>query len=70
MEAVRTIAADYTIGEQKAADLKGVYCYDLRYNKTDYRIAYQVEIIDGEIIVVIKAGPHENFYRDLKKYMS
>ncbi len=69
MEAIRKISEDYTIGDIKTGELKGIYCYDLRYSKTDYRIAYQVQIVDGEIIIILKAGPHENFYRDLKKYL-
>ncbi len=69
LDAINIIAEDYTAGEMKTGDLKGIYCYDIRYCKTDYRLAYRVEIIDGEVVVVIMAGPHENFYRHLKKYL-
>lgn len=68
-EAIDRIAEDYTIGEAKIGDLAGIYCYDVYYNKTNYEIAYTVEIYDNEIVVVIMAGTRENFYDELKKYM-
>ena len=68
-EAIERIAEDYTIGEAKIGDLAGIYCYDVYYNKTNYEIAYTVEIHDNEIVVVIMAGTRENFYDELKKYM-
>ena len=69
LDAINKIRDDYTVGEEKTGDLKGIYAYGFRYGKTDYRIAYQVEVIDGEIVIVLKAGTHENFYRDLSKYL-
>ena len=59
----------HAIGEAKIGDLAGIYCYDVYYNKTNYEIAYTVEIHDNEIVVVIMAGTRENFYDELKKYM-
>ena len=68
-KAVDDICSDYTIGEPKNGDLSGLYGYDIYYNKTNYKLAYRVEEIDGEIIVVVMAGTRENFYDELKRYI-
>lgn len=68
-EAIDAIAEDYTVGEAKTGDLSGIYCYDVFYNKTNYEIAYRVEYIEDEVVVVIMAGTRENFYKELKNYM-
>ncbi len=68
-EAVDKIREDYTIGEAKTGDLSGVYGYDIYYNKTNYELAYTVEYLENEIIVVIMAGTRENFYDQLKQYI-
>ena len=39
----------------------GFYGYDIYYNKTNYELAYTVECINGELIVVVMAGTRENF---------
>ncbi len=68
-EAIDKICADYTVGEAKIGDLSGIYGYDIYYNKTNYELAYRVEYVDDEIIVVIIAGTRENFYEELKRYI-
>lgn len=67
-DAVGKIAEDYTIGVMKKGDLQGIYGYDIYYSKTNYELAYRVEYVDEEIIVVIMAGTRENFLNSLKKY--
>lgn len=67
-EAVDKIREDYTVGEAKTGDLSGIYGYHIYYNKTDYELAYTVEYLENEIIVVIMAGTRENFYDQLKQY--
>lgn len=73
-EAIKAILEDPTIGEEKTGDLKGVKCYDIFYNRTNYELAYTVEYIrtggkeDPEVVVVIMAGTRENFYEQLKRY--
>ena len=47
--------------EAKTGDLNGFYGYDIYYNKTNYELAYTVECINGELIVVVMAGTRENF---------
>lgn len=68
-KAVDCICENYLIGEPKTGDLTGVYGYDIYYNKTNYELAYTVEYVNEEIIVVIMAGTRENFYEELKRYM-
>lgn len=67
-KAIDRIREDYTVGEAKTGDLDGVYGYDIYYNKTNYELAYTVEFVNGEVIVVIMAGTRENFYDQLKRY--
>lgn len=69
-DAVNNICEDYTIGQEKTGDLSGIYGYDIYYNKTNYELAYTVERIGDEIIVVIMAGTRENFYDQLKRYLN
>ncbi|MEE6716856.1 type II toxin-antitoxin system RelE/ParE family toxin [Schleiferilactobacillus harbinensis] len=58
------IANDPEIGEEKVGDLAGYRVLGFKYADTSYRVAYI--ITEDVIVVVILAGPHENFYRDLK----
>ena len=68
-KAIDEICEDYTIGQEKTGDLSGIYGYDIYYNKINYELAYMIERVDEEIIVVIMAGTRENFYEQLKRYM-
>lgn len=68
-EAVDAIREDYTVGEPKNGDLAGFYGYDIYYNKTNYELAYTIERVDGELVVVVMAGTRENFYEELKRYI-
>jgi len=67
--AVDLIVSDPYIGEAKTGDLSGIFCYDIRYDKTCYELAYTLIEQNGETVVVILAGTRENFYEELKRYM-
>ena len=69
MYAINSIAEDYTVGEEKVGDLAGVWGYNIYYNKINYELAYTIEEVDGEVVVIIMAGTRENFYNQLKRYM-
>lgn len=69
-EAIDKIKTDHTIGELKNEDLSGIYSYNIYYNKTNYELAYRVEYLENKIIIIIMAGTRENFYDELKRYMS
>lgn len=64
--AVKTIFSDPTIGNMKVGDLQGVQVYKFKSNNKHILLAY--EIIDSTL-VLLTFGSHENFYRDLKKYL-
>ena len=63
--ALKQIAIDPIIGEAKVGDLLGVYVYKFRLSQQQVLLAYR--IMDQESIKLLTFGPHENFYRDLKR---
>ncbi|MDO8959096.1 MAG: type II toxin-antitoxin system RelE/ParE family toxin [Rhodocyclaceae bacterium] len=63
--AVRAISVDPASGEAKLGDLAGVRVYKFRLSNQLCLLAYRV--IDTESIKLLTFGPHENFYRDLKR---
>ncbi len=64
--AVLTVADDPTVGERKKGDLADLSVYKFRSQNQLYLLGYTV---DDEIrLIYLEAvGPHENFYRDLKR---
>jgi mRNA-degrading endonuclease RelE of RelBE toxin-antitoxin system len=64
-EAVRTIVSRPETGETKAGDLAGVQVYKFRMGKLLCLLAYRV--LDESTLKLLMMGPHENFYRDLKR---
>ena len=64
-EAVRTIAGQPDIGEIKVGDLSGVQVYKFRMGNLLCLHAYRV--LDENTLKLLVVGPHENFYRDLKR---
>lgn len=76
---VEDICANSDIGEQKTGDLAGIWVHKFNYLKKEYLIAYrpptqemrEEDGVDLEILIIdfYQAGPHENFYRDLKNYL-
>ena len=64
--ATEVVAADPTVGERKKGDLAELFVYKFRSQNQLYLLGYTV---DDEIrLVYLEAvGPHENFYRDLKR---
>jgi mRNA interferase RelE/StbE len=64
-EAVRTIASQPEVGEAKVGDLAGVQVYKFRMGNLLCLLAYRV--LDENTIKLLTVGPHENFYRDLKR---
>lgn len=59
------------IGEVKKGDLKGYFCVDLNHLGTNYELCYTLEEDeDGQLVLIILMGPRENFYPELKRYLS
>ena len=63
--AVRAVSLNPVIGEAKVGDLLGVRVYKFRLAQQLCLLAYR--ILDEESIKLLTFGPHENFYRDLKR---
>ena len=64
--AVGAIADDPDAGERKKGDLAQLWVYKFRSNGQLYLLGYSRE--DTVRLVYLEAlGPHENFYRDLKR---
>lgn len=63
--AVKAIADDPEIGEAKVGDLAGVSVYKFRMTKQMALLSYRV--LGEDSIKLLTVGPHENFYRDLKR---
>ena len=64
-EAVRTIVGQPEVGETKVGDLAGVQVYKFRMGNLLCLLAYR--ILDENTLKLLMVGPHENFYRDLKR---
>lgn len=62
--AIRVVLADPTMGQEKKGDLSGVFVYKFDCVNQQFLLAYQW---DESKRVLLAVGPHENFYRDLKR---
>jgi len=65
-KAVKYIFNTPTIGDMKIGDLQGIQVYKFKSNNQQILLAY--EVIDFTLFIYT-FGSHENFYRDLKKYL-
>lgn len=63
---IERIVQDPSIGEEKKGDLRGVYVHKFEIKAIQYLLSYRTADNDLELIMI---GPHENYYRDLKKYL-
>ena len=64
--AIGEVSVEPSIGERKKADLAGLYVYKFRSQGQMYLLGYTVERT-LRLIYLEAIGPHENFYRDLKR---
>ncbi len=64
-EAVRAVASQPEIGESKVGDLTGVQVYKFHIGTLLFLLAYRD--MDENILKLLMVGPHENFYRNLKR---
>jgi mRNA-degrading endonuclease RelE of RelBE toxin-antitoxin system len=64
-EAIRTVANQPSVGETKVGNLAGVQVYKFRIGNLLCLLAYRV--VDKNTLKLLMVGPHENFYRELKR---
>ena len=64
-KAVLAIRDDPLLGEPKKGDLEGFYIYKYKMKAQLWLLAYTVE--SEEVKTLRLVGPHENFYRTLKR---
>jgi mRNA interferase RelE/StbE len=65
-DAVELIARKPSTGERKKGDLADLFVYKFHSQGQLYLLGYTLD--DGVQLVYLEAiGPHENFYRDLKR---
>lgn len=62
---IHEIATNPLMGESKKADLIGISVYKFQMGNREWLLAYR--IISDESIKLLLVGPHENFYRNLKR---
>jgi hypothetical protein len=60
------IAKNPVIGETKLGNLQGIQVHKFKFQRQNFLIAYRVT---GPDIFFYSIGTHENFYRDLKRYL-
>lgn len=67
--AVKAVAGDHTIGEEKRGDLNGVFVHKFKLNNLETLLAYrlQPDKVEPRELVLLAVGPHENFYVQLKR---
>ena len=53
-------------GTEKKGDLKEVFIHKFKIKTIQYLLAYR---FNEEKIELIMIGPHQNYYRDLKRYL-
>lgn len=63
---IKLIVENPTIGSEKKGDLRGIYVHKFKIKTLQYLLAYR---ISDEVLELIMIGPHQNYYRDLKKYI-
>ena len=67
-ESVKRIVADPLVGEPKVGALKSVRVFKFKVQTLQLLLAYQFDA-RRNIVEVLDVGPHENFYRELQKYL-
>ncbi|RLB00980.1 MAG: type II toxin-antitoxin system RelE/ParE family toxin [Deltaproteobacteria bacterium] len=65
-EQINLLIENPEIGTEKKGDLKEVFVHKFKIKTIQYLLAYR---FNEEKIELIMIGPHQNYYRDLKKYL-
>lgn len=68
-QAVKELASNPLLGEEKRGDLSGVFVHKFKLNKQETLLAYELspDKLKPTTVVLLGVGPHENFYVQLKR---
>ena len=68
-QAVKDVAANPLIGEEKRGDLSGVFVHKFKLNHQETLQAYEIgpDKAMPDVVVLLGVGPHENFYANQKR---
>lgn len=68
-QAVKAVASEPLLGEEKRGDLSGVFVHKFKLNNQETLLAYELspDKAKPETVVLLGVGPHENFYKNLKR---
>lgn len=61
---IKSIIETPDIGDEKKGDLRGIFVHKFKIKTIQYLLAYRIVDKSLELIML---GPHENYYRTLKK---
>jgi mRNA interferase RelE/StbE len=64
-KAIKVISVDPHVGKAKVGDLAGIAVYKFKVQGVEWLLAYRV--ISSRELKLLVVGPHENFYRNLKR---
>lgn len=64
-KALQQLVRNPFLGDAKTADLEGIFVLKFMINRQQWLLAYR--LISEDCLKLLLVGPHENFYRDLKK---
>jgi len=67
-ETVKALMSDPLAGEPKTGALKGIRVVKFKVGPQQLLLAYQFNEKQN-VIEILAVGPHENFYRDLRRYL-
>ena len=65
-EAIKAILANPNIGDIQKGDLQGIRVYKYKIGNNLILLAYEIE---GSTLYLYSFGSHQNFYRELSKYL-
>ena len=65
-EAVKKVAGNPTLGEEKKGDLAGIFVFKFKMNKQEVLLSYGLlpNKDKPQELVLLSLGSHENFYSD------
>ncbi len=68
-EAVKGIVKDPLSGEPKTGALRGVRVAKFKASQQQLLLAYQFDA-KRNLVELLDVGPHENYYRELQRYLN